>query len=408
MQKKLSFSLKCIIRKGRKTVKDQYPVYLRIRVAGLRAEIVTNVMVSLEKWQIAKGRLKGTIQESRQANHLLDNFEHKALEIYNRLLLEGSEPTAETIKNEITGGGNRQKLFIDTFSKKIDEMKLREGNGFTKGTIKNWNVTLRHLKEFVAEKYKSTDITFRQLDNKFVTSLDSYARVEWNCRTNAVLKHFQRIQKIIRMGMESGWIQKNPFDTFHCKPEKTHRTFLTPDELKRVETKIFPLKRLEHVRDIFIFSCYTGLAFVDIEQLTPKNIQSGIDGKKWVFTFRQKTSNKSNVPLLPAALNILEKYAHSIEANQKERVLPMINNSKTNAYLKEIADLCGIEKNLTFHMARHTFATTVTLSNGVPMETVSNMLDHTKITTTQIYAKVLKNKVSDDMNALVLKLSTRP
>ena len=139
---------------------------------------------------MSKGRLKGTIQESRQANHLLDNFEHNALEIYNRLLLEGSEPTAETIKNEITGGGNRQKNFIDTFSKEVDEMQLREGNGFTKGTLKNWNVTLRHLKEFVLEKYRSTDITFRQLDNKFVTSLDSYARVEWNCRTNAVLKHF--------------------------------------------------------------------------------------------------------------------------------------------------------------------------------------------------------------------------
>lgn len=144
--------------------------------------------------------------------------------------------------------------------------------------------------------------------------------------------------------MERGWIQKNPFDTFHCKPAKTHRTFLTPNELKRVETKIFPLRRLEHVRDIFIFSCFAGLAFVDVEQLTQKNIQSGVDVKKWVFTFRQKTSNKSNVPLLPAALNILEKYTHSIEATQKERLLPMINNSKTNAYLKEIADLCGIEK----------------------------------------------------------------
>ena len=175
--------------------------------------------------------------------------------------------------------------------------------------------------------------------------------------------------------------------------------------MKRIETKTFSLRRLEHVRDVFIFSCYTGLAFVDIEQLTPKHVQCGVDGKKWVFTFRQKTSNKSNIPLLPVALGIIEKYKNSIVANQQQKLLPMINNSKTNAYLKEIADLCGIEKNLTFHMARHTFATTVTLSNGVPMETVSNMLGHTKITTTQIYAKVLENKVSEDMNALLLRLS---
>ena len=217
MQKKISFSLRCIIRKGRQTRKELYPVYLRIRVAGLRAEISTNVMISLDKWQASKGRIKGTVQETRQINHLLDNFEHKALDIYNRLLLEGSEPTAETIKNEITGGDNRQKQFIDAFEKEIAEMKLREGNGFTKGTIKNWKVTLRHLKEFAGKQYGNTDITFRQLDIKFITALESYARIVWNCRTNAILKHFQRIQKVIRMGIERGWLLKNPFDNFHCK-----------------------------------------------------------------------------------------------------------------------------------------------------------------------------------------------
>ena len=201
------------------------------------------------------------------------------------------------------------------------------------------------------------------------------------------------------------WIQKDPFLNFHCNPEKTHRTFLTPNELAKIEERSFSLQRLEHVKDVFIFSCYAGLAYVDIEQLTLHNLQTGADGKKWVYTFRQKTSNKSNIPLLPQALKIIEKYNDYKQNNLKGLLFSMINNSKTNAYLKEIADLCGVDKNLTIHMARHTFAITITLSNGVPIETVSNMLGHIKITTTQINAKVLENKVSEDMMALELKLS---
>lgn len=283
-------------------------------------------------------------------------------------------------------------------------MELREGNGFSKGTLKNWHVTLRHLKQFLLEYYQVSDISFRQLDYPFISNLDWFARTKWNCQTNAVLKHMQRLQKIIRMAINRGWIQKNPFENFQCKPQKTHRTFLTQDELNKIETKSFSLQRLENVKDIFIFSCYTGLAYVDIQQLSINNLQIGVDGKQWVYTFRQKTSNKSNIPLLPQALMIIEKYKDYKEPCSQGSLLPTINNSKTNAYLKEIADVCGIQKNLTFHMARHTFATTITLSNGVPMETVSNMLGHTKITTTQIYAKVLENKVSDDMMALEARL----
>jgi site-specific recombinase XerD len=164
------------------------------------------------------------------------------------------------------------------------------------------------------------------------------------------------------------------------------------------------MPRLARVRDIFLFSCYTGLAYVDVEKLTPKDVVIGIDKKKWVYTNREKTGNKSNIPLLPKAIAILEKYQP--EAQATGRLLPVITNIKTNAYLKEIADLCSFQKNLTFHMARHTFATTVTLTNGVPIETVSNMLGHSKITTTQIYATVLEKKVSSDMLALERKLST--
>jgi site-specific recombinase XerD len=171
-----------------------------------------------------------------------------------------------------------------------------------------------------------------------------------------------------------------------------------------IQNKEFGFERLVRVRDIFIFCCYTGLAHVDVEKLTTENLVVGIDGKKWIYTFREKTNTKSNIPLLPAALEILRKYHSETAGLSFSKLLPVITNIKTNAYLKEIADICGIKKNLTFHMARHTFATTITLTNGVPIETVSNMLGHTKIATTQIYAKVLENKVSEDMDKSERKL----
>ncbi|MEO7523792.1 MAG: site-specific integrase, partial [Ferruginibacter sp.] len=374
MERKHSFSLQCMIRKGRKNRKDEYPVYLRMTVGGIRAEIATNVMASMDKWNASKGRLNGTIPQTRASNRQLDIFEHKAREIYNRLLLDGKSVTAEGIKNEITGVEHRARTLVASFEAEVIQMESREGSGFTKGTIKNWKVTLRHLKQFLQTHFGIEDISFRQIDHQFILDLDWFARTKWNCRTNAVLKHFQRIQKVIKIAINRGWIQKNPFSSFNCKQEKTHRTFLTPDELKSIETKIFPLKRLENVKDVFLFSCYTGLAYVDIEQLSLNNLKIGVDGKQWIYTFRQKTNNKSNVPLLPQALKIIEKYKDYNGPCSRGSLLPMITNIKTNAYLKEIADICGITKNLTFHMARHTFATTITLSNGVPMETVSNML----------------------------------
>jgi integrase/recombinase XerD len=264
---------------------------------------------------------------------------------------------------------------------------------------------LGHLKEFLLRKYRRSDIAFKELDENFLLEFDTYARRNWGCGTNPIIKHIQRIRKIVKKVVSKNWLDKDPFINFEATAEKTHRTFLTEGELKSIEAKTFDVERLEKVKDIFIFSCYTGLAYVDVEKLTLNNLVIGIDGKKWIYTFREKTNEKSNIPLLPKALEIIEKYKNDPQTINKGKLLPVISNMKTNAYLKEIADVCGIGKNLTFHMARHTFATTITLTNGVPIETVSNMLGHSKITTTQIYAKVLENKVSADMNVLERKLS---
>ena len=285
------------------------------------------------------------------------------------------------------------------------EMEARVNIDFSIGTIKNWRVTLGHLKEFLVKKYGRLDIAFKELDENFLLEFDTYARRNWGCGTNAIIKHVQRIRKIVKKVVSKNWLHKDTFMNFEATAEKTHRTFLTDWELNAIEEKTFEIDRLEKVKDIFIFSCYTGLANVDVEKLTADNLVVGIDGKKWIYTFREKTNEKSNIPLLPKALQIIGKYKNDPKSLNRGKLLPVISNIKTNAYLKEIADVCGIKKNLTFHMARHTFATTITLTNGVPIETVSNMLGQSKITTTQIYAKVLENKVSADMSVLERKLS---
>lgn len=218
------------------------------------------------------------------------------------------------------------------------------------------------------------------------------------------MKHLERLRKVINLALRMEWMVKDPFSKFSLRYNKVERTFLHPDELKRIENKTFEIQRLEYVKDLFIFSCYTGICYIDAMNLTPDDIVLGLDGDYWISISRQKTHQKSKVPLLPKAREIIDSYQGNPRAKFRGKVFPLISNQKVNAYLKEIAIICEVDQNLTFHLARHTFATTITLSNGVPIETVSKMLGHTRITTTQIYAKVVEKKVSEDMKKLKRKL----
>jgi site-specific recombinase XerD len=221
------------------------------------------------------------------------------------------------------------------------------------------------------------------------------------------MKHIVRIKKIVSMALKNDWLDKDPFINYRASYEEVNRGYLTREELEILEQKEFTIPRLAKVRDVFIFCCYTGLGYADVEKLTPHDITTGIDGEKWIITFRKKTNHRSPVPLLPKAIEIIDKYKDYPENAAKGKLLPMGSNQRMNGYLKEIADICGISKNLTTHLARHTFATTVTLANGVPIETVSKMLGHSSIKTTQIYSKVVDSKISDDMSLLKKKLQPK-
>lgn len=380
-------------------------IYLRITVDGGRKEISTKCLTDPSKWNSARGRVSGNTEDAKTINEAIISFEHRAREVYNRFIESGKLITADLIKDEVLGLTHKSQTLVDQFDRYVANLEAKKGVDFAPGTVTNWKITQGHLKEFLKKKFKRIDIPFKDLGMPFLAEFDFYAKTVWKCGNNAALKHIQRIRKVVNIAVISGFLDKDPFLGFKGKKDKSNRTFLTDKELAALEEKCFDIKRLERVKDMFVFSCYTGLAYVDMQKLTVDNLVIGIDGYKWIYTFRTKTKIKSNVPLLPPALAILEKYKNEPEVVVSGKLLPMITNIKTNAYLKEVADICGIKKNLTFHMARHTFATTVALSNGVPIETVSKILGHTKVTTTQIYAKVLENKVSADMELLRQKMA---
>jgi integrase len=255
-------------------------------------------------------------------------------------------------------------------------------------------------------KYKINDIRVKEIDHRFITEFEFYLRSVRKCNNNSALKYIKNFGKVVRICLANGWITVNPFLNYKIRIRKVDRPFLNKEELETMALKTFVSPRLEQVRDIFLFSCYTGLAYIDVQQLKRSEIVKGIDGEQWIYTNRQKTSTPSRIPLLPYALSVIEKYKDHPQCEVEDKLLPILSNQKMNAYLKEIADLCAIPKDLTFHIARHTFATTVTLLNGVPIETVSKMLGHTNIKTTQHYARILDIKVGEDMMNLKRKLSS--
>jgi site-specific recombinase XerD len=379
------------------------PIYCRITINGKRAEISTKRFTEPEKWSSSSSSIKGKSEEDRTINAHLDNIRSSIHTHYTQLSTLGKFITAETLKNNFLGLEEKERTLIETYEYHNSQMKDLIGIDVVESTLSKYVTVLNKLKPFLKKKYKRSDVFLKELNHKFVVDFEYYLKVEDEVSHNTTMKYIRDLKKVMNMAVTNEWIVKNPFANFKCSYKKVVREILTEKELETFANKEFSIQRLEEVRDIFLFCCYTGYSFVDVERLTPNDVVRGIDGGLWIYANRKKTGTQSNVPLLPTAQQIIEKYKEHPYCEEKGKLLPVKSNQKMNAYLKEIADLCEINKKLTMHISRHTFATTVTLSNGVPIETVSRLLGHTKLATTQIYAQVLEHKVSEDM----LKLKER-
>ena len=402
-----TFSLLFYPKKSKSLTDQTVPIYLRITIDGKRSEISSKRYIDVQKWNTAAQRLNGKSEEVKSVNEYLKTLERQVFDTHKTLMDDGKIVTAETLKNKLTGVVEKPLMLLSVFEQHNKDIEALIGNGYSKPTWVKYNTTKVHIVNFLKWKYKISDISLTDLNYQVLSDFEFYLKSQLKIGQNTTSKYSMNFKKVVSECVLKKWIVGDPFAEFKIKILPTAPTFLFDYELDAIERKEFKIQRLSQVRDLFVFSCYTGLSFIDVFKLTPGHIAIGIDGEKWIFTDRQKGGIPSHIPLLPAAIKIIAKYKdHPVTINT-QKLLPVLSNQKMNAYLKEIADLCGIDKNLTYHVARHTFATSVTLSNDVPIESVSKMLGHTKLKTTQHYAKILDKKVSNDMKALREKFAPR-
>lgn len=400
-----SFGLHFYLKKSKDYVKGIIPIYFRITVDGIPKELSTKRSCEPNRWNPAAERASGTKEDARALNAYLDTLQAKAYEAKRQLIESNQMITAAAIKDQLLGTDQRNKSLIKIFENYNDKVKKLIGIDYSVATWTKYDRTKRFTHLFIQWKYKEQDLPIQCLNMEFVNDLELWLKTERKCGQNATMKYISILKMIVLFCVDNNWLEKDPFARFKMSKEEVIPEFLTKEEIQSISSKEIKIERLRQVRDVFLFCCFTGLAYVDIKKLNASEVSVGVDNELWIFTRRGKTNIPSRIPLLPMSQKILDVYKDNPQCINSRKLLPVLSNQKYNSYLKELADICGISKNLTTHTARHTFATTVTLSNGVPIESVSKMLGHKKLQTTQHYARVLDIKVSEDMQVLRARLN---
>lgn len=362
-----------------------------------RSQVVfsTKVHVSVSLW--TSGRVKGKSLQATNANRQLDEIRASALSIYRELSAVRENVMAEEIKNVLLGMASGQETLLAYFRTHNAHFDKRIGVTRVQETANSYRYTLHHLVKFLHAEYRLSDIPFSALNRSFIEKFDLYLRVARSLSSGTIVLLTTRLGTIVREALAEGILTSDPFAGYKPQQPMRRQKYLTGEELDRLMTT--PLSCPKHylIRDLFLFSCYTGISYGDMCSLTDRDIEVAEDEQVWIKTSRHKTGVEYELPLLELPLQILERYRG---AAPNGALLPMYNNQELNVQLKQIARTCGIERRITFHAARHTYATEITLSRGVPIETVSRMLGHRRITTTQLYAKITDDKINSDMKIL--------
>ena len=399
-----SFTVHFHQKKSKSFVKGPIPIYMRITVDGVPKELSIKHRWDAARWNKHTCRAIGTKEDARSLNEFLDLLQAKVYNARRKLIESGVQVTSTALMEIVSGQDQRGKMLLAIFKEHNDRMKLLTGKTYAKGTCDRFDVALKHTRDFIKWKYRQDDLNIYSLNAEFVEELSFWFKTVKHCGHNTTMKYITNLKKVVLQCVDKGWLTKDPFASFSLGLEEKDPVYLTKEELQTIGEKELQPGRLESVRDIFVFCCFTGLAFIDVKQLKRSEVCIGIDGKYWIQKNRQKSGVPSKIPLLPVTLHILEKYKSDPVCSAKDVLLPVLSNQKYNAYLKELADICHIEKKLTSHTARHTFGTTVTLSNRVPIESVKEMMGHKHIKQTLHYARVLPIKLSEDMQLLKERL----
>ena len=395
--KRNTLSVLFIIKKAKLLKNGEAPICMRITVNKRVAEIMIKRSIPVDLWNQKKECSKGKDRVATELNHYINTVRAKVLQIHRELEIDNKPITADIIKDCFYGRDKVQRSLLEVYAEHNEKCRALIGKEYTESTVTKFDTSINRLKEYIRSCYHRDDIMLAELDGQFIRDFDFWLKTEKHCQNNSALKHLKNLKKVVRIALANDWIKKDPFYGIHFKQEEINVEFLSREELDILMNKEFAIKRLEQVRDIFVFCCFTALAFVDVQQLSREHLIKDNNGALWIRKARQKTNQMCNIPVLSIPQRILRKYEDNAECIKKGVLLPVISNQRMNAYLKEIADLCGITKRLTTHVARHTAATVVFLANDVSMENVSKILGHSNIRMTQHYAKVLDSSIMRDM-----------
>lgn len=399
------------------------PLYLRITVLNERTEVSLNREVHPDKWNKGKQCLKGTSLESIELNDFLKTVKLKIYELQRSLLEKGEIVTAKALKALLLNQDARNKTLIQVFDYHIANMRLKAkpafASGYSLSTIKKYEYCRDHLRNFLFYSFGDRDLSLVKFNLEFIQKFYNYMladlvfkdeqnRIVKKARNdnNAAMKNLQLLRKVIKEAEGHGWIKVNPFVSFRTKYDKTEQVYLTEEEVTRIAEKEIAIERLAIIRDIFIFCCFTGLAYSDVSKLNKSHIEVRIDKTKWLRISRTKTNTPCIIPILPNAQKILDKYSQNPLCLIKDALLPVPSNQKFNSYLKELASICNINKTLTCHSARRTFAT-IAMNNNIPAETIIKIIGHSGFSQLDRYSKVAESKIATDIQPLINKYATQ-
>lgn len=377
------------------------PIIARITIDQDKIQFYTKLEVAPDLWDVPRGKVTGRGPEALQINSLLDDIRMAIQKQYHSLLETDGYVTAERVRDAYLGKTEKTRTILEFFAQHNEQYLQKVKMDPTNKTYWRYELTRRRLEEFIKYKYSVSDMPLKDINVLFVENFLLFNENVHGCNHNTAMKFVQRLRTVVNFAKNTGMLFVDPFGNFKVKFERTDRGYLTMEEIMTIYHHTFPSRRLEQVRDLFIFSCFTALSYIDVCELQPDDISTGFDGNLWIIRKRHKTKVTALIRLLDIPIAILKKYKGKLPNG---KLLPVISNQRVNDYLKEIAAMCGINKRLTFHMARHSCATSVLLANDVPIETVSKILGHTNIRTTQIYARITDRKVSKDMEMLSQKL----
>ncbi len=395
-----TFGLLFYIRRDKTNKKGEAPVFMRLTINGERADASIKRFIEPHAWNSAKGKANEKSRGGKDLNLYLDAISANILRIQRDLELDKKEVSAQIILNRYLGKEQSDRhTLMEVFRAHNEKCRALSGISLAPGTVIRYETTLRLTEEFLQKSYQKEDCYLDEVTNQFIEDFEFFLKTVRRCCHNTTSKYLMNFKKIVRIALAKGWMKKDPFAQIRFHLDPVEREFLEKQELKAMLNKAISIPRLAQVRDIFCFCCLTGLAFTDVQQLKEEHLVADIHGKIWIRKARQKTKNMCNIPLLDEAQKIIDRYREHPYCQTHGVLLPVCSNQKMNSYLKELADICGIRKNLSTHCARHTFAT-LTLASGATIDNVAKMLGHANVNMTRRYAKVLDSSIMRDMEVV--------